>query len=451
MSVARLDDKTKVEDQERISRELCGHRDWVVAEVYCDNNKSAWQRKRKRKDWDRMLADVEAGKLNAIVVYHGDRLIRQPWDLEQLLALADAKGIRLASPTGTRNLDNADDRFILRIEAAQACRESDNTSRRKKAQFERMRRQGLVRPGGRGGRAFGFASDGVTHIPVEADGVRLAASMVLRGSGAGLVAAALNGHGFVTPTGGEFTHGTVRKMLARPRYAGLMPDGENAAAWAPVLKRETWEAVRLILASKADGFAYATNARRWLLSGIAECGAADCGSRLQIRQSKGRKGRPPQIGYACLRPGCRKVYRSAALLDAYVSRRVVNKLANPLNPPGEVLTGTGTAAEFQVLAAERAAAESKIRDYQASPGRVDLLMQRLDSIDTRLAELRELADGDVRSRILSAHAGISAEEFAALPLATRRALVSACYRVTVLPASKRGPGFRTEDVQLSPR
>jgi hypothetical protein len=49
------------------------------------------------------------------------------------------------------------------------------------------------------------------------------------------------------------------------------------------------------------------------------------------------------------------------------------------------------------------------------------------------------------------HAGISGEDFAALPLATRRALVSACYVVTVLPASKRGPGFRTEDVSLAPR
>ena len=28
-----------------------------------------------------MLADIEAGKINGIVVYHGDRLVRRPTDL----------------------------------------------------------------------------------------------------------------------------------------------------------------------------------------------------------------------------------------------------------------------------------------------------------------------------------------------------------------------------------
>jgi hypothetical protein len=134
-----------------------------------------------------------------------------------------------------------------------------------------------------------------------------------------------------------------------------------------------------------------------------------------------------------------------------VARRVVNLLADPRNPDGEMLAGAGVAAEFQVLTAERAKTEEQVRDYRASPGRVDLLMARLDSIDARLAGLRELADGDARTRILKAHAGITAAEFDGLPLATRRALVSACYRVTVLPAGKRGPGFRTEDVLLTPR
>jgi DNA invertase Pin-like site-specific DNA recombinase len=451
ISLARIGDNTKVEDQEYICRKLSEQLGWAVAAVYSDHSKSAWRKDRKRPAWDQMLADVEAGRLGAIVVYHGDRLVRQPFDLETLLNLSDAKGIKLASPTGTRDLDDPNDRFVLRILTAQACMESDNTSRRKKGQYERMRRSGLVRGGGRGGRAYGFATDGVTHLASECEYIREMAGRVLAGESAGMIARDVSARGARTPTGGEFSHGTIRKMLARPRYAGLMPDGENAAAWEPVLDRQTWEAVCLILAARADGFAFATNARRWLLSGIAECGAAGCGSRLQVKPSKGRGGKEYTVGYACPRPGCRKVYRSAPLLDAYVSRRVVNKLANPANPDGQVLAGAGAAAEFQILAAERAKTEAQVRDYQTSPGRVELLMARLDSIDTRLAGLRELAGGDARSRILSAHAGISREEFAALPLATRRALVAACYRITVLPASRRGPGFRTEDVQLSPR
>ena len=76
-------------------------------------------------------------------------------------------------------------------------------------------------------------------------------------------------------------------------------------------------------------------------------------------------------------------------------------------------------------------------------------MARLDSIDERLVELRQLAGDSSRVRVMDAHTGITAEEFAGLPLGIRRALVAACYTIRVLPASKRGPGFRTEDVELT--
>lgn len=447
ISIASLGDTTKVDDQDRICRELADRLGWHVVDVYQDQARSAWQPSRKRREWDRMVADIEAARINGIIVYHGDRLLRTHEDLLTLINLSRSRGIQLASPAGTRDIGNYDDQFILEIEASMAKRESANTSRRRKQQYERWRRDGRVRPGGRGGRAYGFATDGITHVPEECDLVREAARRVLAGEHTGAIARDLTARGARTPTGRPFSHTTLRKMLARPRYAGLMPDGENAAAWPPVLGRETWEAVCLILDAKADGFTYATNARRWLLSGIAECGA--CGSRLQIKPSKGRGGVYVN-GYGCVQPGCRKVYRSAPLLDAYVSRRVVNRLANPANPPGRP-ADANFGREFQQLATERAAAEATVKDYRQSPGRVELLMARLDSIDARLEELRELASDDTRARIVSSHAGITADEYAALPLAARRALVSACYRVIVLPASKRGPGFRTEDVRLSAR
>src|ERR1017187_5296243 len=253
MSLARYGDATKTEDQERISRELAGHRGWAVSRVYTDNNKSARQRNRKRPGWDAMLADVEAGKLGAIIVYHGDRLVRQPWDLETLINLAYGKGVKLASPTGERDLSNDDDLFILRIEVAAQCRESASTSRRKKTEFDRLRRRGLVRPGGRGGRAFGFATDGVTHIPAEVGAIQETAVRVLEGEAVGAIARDLNSAGIRTPTGGLFSHATLRKMLARPRYAGLMPDGVHTAAWKPVLQRQEWEAVTAALGGAGAG------------------------------------------------------------------------------------------------------------------------------------------------------------------------------------------------------
>lgn len=464
MSLAAMQDTTKVGDQARISRELAGQLHWEIAGgcgypdadgVYCDNSRSAWQRNRKRPGWDRMLADVKAGRLDSIIVYHGDRLIRQPRDLEDLIDLAEGKGIRLAAPTGMRDLDNTDDRFVLRILVAQACMESDNTSRRRKTQYERWRLEGRVRPGGRGGRAFGFATDGISHAPPdrcavatrellgEVGIVREAAERVLAGETLGAIARDLTGRGWRTPTGGEFGHGTLRKMLARPRYAGLMPDGENKAAWEPILGRDAWEAVRAVLDAKAAGYGYASNARRWLLSGIAACGA--CESPLQIRAEHRR---PRQTGYGCVRPGCRKVQRNAALLDEYVIVRVLAKLNDSGSPGGHVPSGAGAAGEFRALAAERGAVEELLADH--TKGRADLLMRRLDSIDARLAQLRERAAGAAGSALLRKHAGMTRGQFDAEPLSVRRALVAACFAVVVLRAARRGPGFDPATVRLLP-
>ena len=298
---------------------------------------------------------------------------------------------------------------------------------------------GLVRSGGRGGRTFGFESDGVTHVPGETAVVREVFGRVLGGEGIRAIATGLAARG-VTTTAGTLMHPiAVRRMIAAPRYAGLMPGGEQAGAWEPVVSRKDWEVAGIVTAARSGPVAAGHTARRHLLSGIAVCGV--CGSGLQALSAYTRKrdGRLVAATYGCVRPGCRRVCRSLVLLDAYVSRRAVNRLANPLNPaahPADV----DLAREFAQLATERAATEATVRDYRISPGRVELLMARLDSIDARLAELRDLAAGDQRGRTLAAHTGITAAEFGELPLGSRRALIAACYEVRVLPASKRGPG-----------
>lgn len=456
LSLARFGDMTKVEDQARISRGVAERLGWHVAEgvgyphsdgVYTDNNKSAWQKNRKRPGWNQMLADVGDGKVDAIIVYHGDRLVRRPEDLTDLIRLADNKGVKLASPTGTHNLDNQ--RLELWIRAAFAEEESTRTSERKKSEYDRLRRSGRVRPGGRGGRTFGFATDGITHVPAEAAVVREVNARYLGGEGIRAIAADLAARGVVTVTGQPMHPLAVRRMLQLCRYAGLMPDGEQAGAWEPILSREDWEAARAITAARGGPAAAGHNARRYLLSGIARCGLCDSPMQALSAYTDKRGGREVQATYGCVKPGCRKVYRSLALLDAYVSGRTVNRLSNPLNPAAEILTGGGLAAEYRALTERRAEVEAAIAD--PAHGGLTALLARLDGIEGRLAELRELASDDGRSRIMTAHAGTTYEEFIELPLATRRTLVSACYRVKVMPASKRGPGFWARDVLLTAR
>ena len=443
LSLARTGDTTKVDDQERICRRLTRQLGWEVAQVYTDNSRSAWRDDRKRPGWDAMLGDVEAGKLQAIVVYHGDRLIRQPEDLVRLLKLAKYKGVRLASPTGTRDLDNADDQFVLEIEASMAKRESANISRRMKADIARRQARGVVNSGGRGGRTFGFGTDGVTSVPREAAIVRDVYARALAGEGIRHIATELAGRG-VTTTAGKLMHPmAVKRMLVSPRYAGLMLDGASAAAWEPVVSREDWEQARALI--KGGMFLPGHTARKYLLSGIARC--SECGRGLNVLTAYTRStGKTVPARYGCLHPECRKVFRDLRHLDTYVTVRTVLKLSDAQNPPGRIPSAPGLAAELRALAEERQAIEVAITDH--TKGHLHLLLGRLESADKRLAQLRELTAADSAARLTAGYAGITEGEFNGLPLSVRRALVAACFTITVLPASKRGPGFRTEDVRL---
>lgn len=228
----------KVERQEEDCRQLAHRLGWPVSDrhVYVDNSKSAWKRDRKRPRWDAMLEAIDNGEIDAVIVYHGDRLIRQPWDLEKLISIADSKGVRIASPSGTRNLDSPDDRFVLRIEAAQACRESDNISRRITRKIEARAAEGLSQNGGRRPFGYGVPVPGQTRIridpdtgeeqqvpvidrdqvvPEEAAILREAAQRLLAGQSIGGVCQWMNGR-CTTTEGGRWNGKNLKILLTSP-------------------------------------------------------------------------------------------------------------------------------------------------------------------------------------------------------------------------------------------
>ena len=107
LSLARYGDTTKVDDQERICRKLAASLGWEVAEVYVDNSVSAWKRGRQAP---RMEPDARRRRRRAASPRSSPTTVTgssaSPQDLGRLLLLAENKGIKLASPTGTYDLDN---------------------------------------------------------------------------------------------------------------------------------------------------------------------------------------------------------------------------------------------------------------------------------------------------------------------------------------------------------
>lgn len=442
LSIAPDGSTEKVERQEADARQVAARLGWNVDDpgaVYVDNSKSAWRRDVRRHGWERMLEDLQAGRWQAVVVYHGDRLVRQPHDLERLLTIADERHLHLASVSGTRDLSNPDDRYILRIEAAQACRESDNISRRTTRGNRAAAHAGLPRQGRR--RAFGWTADGTELHPGEAAELRALAARILAGESVVGLVRDLTDRGIPTVDGGRWRATTVRDMLVNPRIAGratyrgaVVGDSQRPA----VLDADTWQALVAVFSQRARG-RRGPRDRRWLLSGIARCGT--CTGPLYAQQDDtGRRL------YLCRNAGCPgpRVGRDQRYLDEYVTGVAIALLAQLR--PGELEDPAVDAR------AELAGVEARLRqieaEMQAAGGRAPAILLRA------AAGLEDQAEAARRRIAAAAHrpavaaAAMDRATWDGLPLDRRRAILRDLLTVTVLPTRSGRRGFDASGVRV---
>lgn len=415
--------------------------------VLWDNSVSAWQRNRKRPAWDRLLGLIGSRETDGVLVYHGDRLIRQPWDLELLLQLTDRHALPLASPSGVRNLASADDRFILRIEAAQACRSSDDTSRRVLRMQAARVDAGLPAVVG-GHRMFGFRA-ATTVDPAEAKIIVEICDRLLARQSQYAVVAWLNTVS-TTTTGGSWHPKTLQIMITNPRLAGLIVHKGTTykAVWDPIISPEKHEEIKALFARSSAEHGYFGRERVHLLSGIARCG--ECNAPLVSKPSGGRNRKDSRL-YGCRTKGCMAVSRNLDHLDAYVSGRALRILNDP-DFLGELTAESGdpgVAAEIVALERRRDETRRQLEQLVDHPElSPDLILTTLAGFDRRIRELRNRQATDARARLLTRVAGIDRQAWEALPIDIRAETVRQLYRVTVYPTKRRGPGFDTTAVRL---
>jgi DNA invertase Pin-like site-specific DNA recombinase len=452
----------KVERQEEDCRQLADRLAWPIDErhIYKDNSRSAWQRNRKRPAWDRLLDAIERGEVDGVLVWHGDRLIRQPWDLEKLLKLADDRSIALASPQGVRDLASEDDRFILRIEVAQACKSSASTSRRVKRGVDAKAAKGEAWSGGK--RPFGYGvptgKTGIsgkpiydtnqahpTEFPILCDGLQ----RLLGGQSLAGVIRWLNSVS-TTTEGGRWRAVVFKKIIRSPRIAGLIQrNGQLVPAiWPAAASREEWETLKGLL-EENGAHAYGKE-RIYLLSGVAEC--VSCSVGVRTKPANGRRGRKDMRLYHCNNPECsKKVSRSLVHLDEYVTGRVLRRLQDPDLLSMVLGPEPGVAAEIVALERRKADTKQTLRNLADHPG-LDVadVAASIASFDKKITELRNRHVENARQRLLVRMAGITREQWDATPIDVRADTVRALYRVIILPQTKRGPGFDPASVDLIP-
>jgi site-specific DNA recombinase len=420
---------------------LCAARDWEPVE-YVDNDISASSGK-ARPAYVRMLADIDAGRLGAVVAWDLDRLHRRPVELEHFIDVADRHRLALATVGGNVDLSTSDGRLHARIKGAVARQEIEHKSdRHKRANLQRAE-SGKPPPGGR--RAVGYEPGGMEIRESEARFIRDGYRHLLGGASLRGIAAQWNAAGVTTATGGAWRPDAVRYTLRNPRNAAIVVHrGEEmgAGSWPPIVPEHTYRAAVALLDDPSRRTT-PSNARLYLLAGLALC---QCGARVMTGRTQ-----HGQRTYRCGRSRGH-LSRAAEPVDELAVALVVARLSQPDaadllitredGPDVGALREEATALRTRLGELSDMFADGAITKAQFARG-TERARQALQVTEERLADagrvsvLGELvAAGDVRT------------VWDGLDLDRQRAVIDALMVVTLLPPGRGARIFRPETVAV---
>ncbi len=461
-------DGAGVERQREDGTRLIAQRDWALHDIYIDNDISAAGHER-RPDYQRMLADLDAGVIDAVVSRSFERLCKSR--REQLVFVELGQKVRApVAFTHAPDLDltTAVGRGIADMMAAWARVEMEQKSERHVSQIAQAAAKGLM-VGGR--RAFGYTADGMHLNPVEAPILRGMYDQWLTGVDLSTIARKLNTAGTLTPRGNQWRRNSVREVLANPRNAALrgMRDLVDTAsrrraqwhriigpaAWPEVVPEATWRAAMdRIHDPDRPGSHHGVYPSRHLLSGLAVCGGLVDGVQCGLTMVSGRRE-----GHRLIRcPSMRHVSRRADYIEVSVEERLLGWLQTPAGRAALGVSTAGSGVDLGAVRSEsltlRARLDGLAGDY--ADGLLDRTGLRIASerIRARLSDLDRVIG---QAGQVSVTAGLAAAEdvvaeWDAYALPQRREIIRRLVRVTVHPGSSGRPGglrFDPSSVELT--
>ncbi|MBL7548655.1 recombinase family protein [Frankia sp. AgB1.9] len=349
------------DDAKGVARQEADERAWVTSvggvvcePIYEENDTSAYKKKRIvqpdgswvyrviRPVWQRMLADLRAGVIDAVIVADLDRLARDPRDLEDAIEIVEHHRRPIVGLTGGFDLLTDGGKFTARILVAMANKSSADTARRVRRWHLDMQQTGKITGGP---RPFGWNDDRRTLHPIESEILTKCVGRLLDGVPLTAIVTEWNRDGITGTRGKAWQLTQAKQMLRNPRLCGWRgrtvyetdpetgeqctfvevvhgPDGTPVIGeWEPILTPEKWERVVAVIGARPDGKrSRGQNARKYLLTGIVRCG--ECNRPMM--------GTASPYGHHYLCPastyGCGKVARNGPKTDKYITAALINKV-----------------------------------------------------------------------------------------------------------------------------
>ncbi len=207
-----------------------------------------------------LLSEIQAGKIDIVVVYKVDRLTRSLADFAKLVELFDKFGVSFVSITQSFNTTTSMGRLTLNVLLSFAQFEREVIGERVRDKISASKRKGIW-VGGPVPLGYVSVNKKLVIVPEEAETVRAIFRRYLELGSVRLLAADLDQRGIVSKRrelsggrisgGGRFGVGALSHFLKNRFYIGEVAyQGEiHAGEQEPILEREIFEQVQAKLAA----------------------------------------------------------------------------------------------------------------------------------------------------------------------------------------------------------
>ncbi len=452
ISKADAGDEDGVIRQGEDTEELAKRRDIPIeGRRFRDNDKSATHGKH-RPEYERLMAAVQRGEVDVIIVYLLGRLWRNRRERAEGIEILRKHGVSVLCVKGPElDLTTAAGRLLAGLLGEVDTFEVEQMSEREQREMRQRVERGQVPTGP---RCFGYTADGSEVIDAEAAEVRKMYEAIAAGATLSGIAADLNAREILNRNGKPWSHNAVRYLLQNERYAGLREyNGTTyAGKWPAIVSEDQWRQAVSLLTDPSRKTSPGP-ARKWLLSGIARCGVCNDGTTVTSAQRSSKTGRDGDRIYKCRGP-VKHLARSAVPIDLLIAGTEPGK---PLGLVPQLLVREDAAQllmdderpDMDELTAKAAALRARLKtmtDAFADDDEADALEFRaaVRRVKERLAEIERQMTSPARAAVLGdlVRSDDAVAAWAALPLERKRAVVAMLMTVTI---HRSGPGRRKFD------
>lgn len=192
------------------------HEDWLYVGVYADEAKTGT--KDSRADFQRLIADCRAGKIDMVITKSISRFARNTVTLLQTVRGFKAWGVDIFFEEQNIHTMSSDGELMMTILASYAQEESRSASENQKWRIKRNFEEGLPWNGAMLG--YRLKSDRYEIIPEEAELVHRIYDEYLSGDGYLTIAKRLNEDGIPSRFGKQWSQSVISKILSNYTYTG---------------------------------------------------------------------------------------------------------------------------------------------------------------------------------------------------------------------------------------